>query len=299
MVKEQDLRRALPLLARTGLPLLVHAELPGPVEAATEGLKNENWTRYSTYLQSRPDEAEVSAIQLMLSLCREFRFRLHIVHLATAAGLEPLQGARAEGLPVTVETCPHYLHLHAETIADGATQCKCAPPIRRRANRERLWQGLNDGIIDLVATDHSPCPPAMKRRDEGNFQTAWGGIASLSMALPVMWTEARQRGFDLTDIVRWMAEQPARLAGCHPHKGRIAPNYDADLVVFDPDAEFTVTEDRLHHRHPVSPYLGEKLRGIVRRTYVRSHLVFQDGEYPGQPRGQEFRRGSFISDWAS
>ena len=292
MVSEADLREFLPHVARSGLPLLVHAELPGPVNAATEQLQAADWTRYATYLQSRPDEAEMAAIQLMITLCREYGFHLHIVHLATARGLELLQAARAEGLPITVETCPHYLHLTAETIPDGATQCKCAPPIRDHANREQLWQGLRDGIIDLVATDHSPCPPSMKRMDEGNFQTAWGGIASLSMALPIMWTEARQRGFALTDIARWMAEQPAKLAGCQAHKGQISPGYDADLLVFDPEAEFQVTSDRLHHRHAVSSYLGETLRGVVKRTYVRGKLVFEDGEFPGRPSGREFAPAS-------
>lgn len=290
MVTEEDLRKALPHVASTGLPLLVHAELPGPLEAAAKRLSAADWARYQTYLQSRPDEAELAAIALMLSLCRKYRFRLHVVHLSTASGLEILRAARAEGLPVTVETCPHYLHLEAETIADGATPCKCAPPVRGRANRELLWQGLRDGVIDMVVTDHSPCPPAMKRMREGNFQTAWGGIASLSMALPLMWTEARRRGFALPDVVRWMAEQPARLAGCDPRKGQIAVGHDADFVVFDPEAEFTVTEDRLHHRHPVSPYLGERLQGNVRRTYLRGQLVFQDGEFYGECRGREFRQ---------
>jgi allantoinase len=162
MVGEPELRTVLPYLAQTGLPLLVHAELPAPVDAATQNLRNEDWTRYATYWQSRPDEAELAAIRLMLSLCREYRFRLHIVHLATGLALEELRRARSEGLPVSVETCPHYLHLEAETIADGATLCKCAPPIRSRANREQLWQGLRDGVIDLLVTDHSPCHPEMK-----------------------------------------------------------------------------------------------------------------------------------------
>ncbi len=287
MVDEADLRTALPHLARTGLPLLVHAELAGPVDAATERLANADWRTYATYLQSRPDEAELSAIRMMLSLCREYGFRLHIVHLASAQALPELRAARSEGLPVTVETCPHYLHLEAETIPDGATLYKCAPPIRSRANREALWQGLRDGIIDLVVTDHSPCPPAMKQLDKGNFKTAWGGIASLSVALAVMWTEASQRGLSLTDIARWMAEGPARLAGCHSRKGRIAAGYDADLVVFDPEANFKVTPERLHYRHPVSPYLGETLRGVVKATYLRGQPVFVDGTFPGESRGRE------------
>jgi allantoinase len=289
-VGEAELRAALPHLARTGLPLLVHAELPGPIDAATDRLRDRDWTRYATYLQSRPDEAELAAIRFMLSLCREYGFPLHIVHLATGLALEQLRAARAAGLPVSVETCPHYLYLEAEKIPDGATICKCAPPIRGRVNREQLWQGLRDGIIDLVVTDHSPCPPEMKRVGEGNFLNAWGGIASLSMALPVMWTEACRRGFTLTDLARWMALQPARLAGCGARKGQIAAGYDADLVVFDPEAEFTVTEDRLHHRHRVSPYLGERLRGIVNRTYLRGTVVFDHGRFPGEARGLEFRR---------
>lgn len=223
----------------------------------------------------------------MLSLCREFRFHLHIVHVATGLALETLQTARSQGITVTVETCPHYLHLEAERIPDGAAQFKCAPPIRSRPNRERLWQGLRDGVIDMVVTDHSPCPPAMK---SGDFLTAWGGIASLSLALPLTWTEARSRGFTLRDIARWMAEQPARLAGCGTRKGQIAAGWDADFVVFDPEAEFTVTQDRLHHRHPVSPYLGERLQGVVKQTYLRGQLVFHDGEFSGAARGREFRQ---------
>ncbi len=287
MVTEQQLRSALPHVARTRLPLLVHAELPGPIDQATAALAGADWTRYSTYLQSRPDEAELTAIRLMLSLCREYGFRLHIVHLATSQALEELRAARSEGLPVSVETCPHYLHLTAEKISDGATLNKCAPPIRSRDNRERLWQGLREGTIDLVVTDHSPCPPAMKRLAEGNFHTAWGGIASLSIALPLMWTEARRRGFTLLDLARWMAAEPARLAGCDACKGRLAAGYDADFVVFDPDREFVVTEDKLHYRHPVSPYLGEKLRGVVKATYLRGNPVFAEGEFPGKAEGRE------------
>jgi allantoinase len=288
MVNESELRAALPHVARTGLPLLVHAELPGPVDEATRRLQDDgaNWSRYSTYLQSRPEEAELAAIRLLLSLCRQYKFRLHIVHLSASSALAELSAARAEGLPLSVETCPHYLHFCAEEISDGATLCKCAPPIRSRENRERLWQGLKDGIIDLVATDHSPCPPAM-RLDVRSFKTAWGGIASLSLALPLMWTEASRRGFTLTDLARWMGEAPARLAGCDDRKGRIAKGCDADFVVFEPEAEFVVSEDRLYYRHPVSPYLGEKLRGVVRATYLRGQVVFSDGQFRAEAKGRE------------
>jgi allantoinase len=294
MVTEAELRAALPHVARTGLPLLVHAELPGPIDEATRRLQNNknedvDWRRYSTYLQSRPEEAELAAIRLLLPLCRQYNFRLHIVHLSASSALAELRAARAEGLPVSVETCPHYLHFCAEEIPDGATLCKCAPPIRSRENRERLWQGLKDGVIDLVVTDHSPCPPAMKRLDDGSFKTAWGGIASLSLALPLMWTEASQRGFTLTDLTRWMAEAPARLAGCSARKGRIAEGFDADFVIFEPEAEFVVTEDRLYYRYPVSPYLGNKLRGVVKATYLRGQPVFSEGTFCEKAEGREVR----------
>jgi allantoinase len=289
MVTEANLRAALPHVAKTGLPLLVHAELPDPIERATQTLGDSDWKRYSTYLQSRPDEAELLAIRLMISLCREFKFQLHIVHLSTAQALDELRHARSEGLPISVETCPHYLRLCAETIADGATLSKCAPPIRSRDNCEKLWQALRDGIIDLVVTDHSPCPPEMKRLDEGNFRSAWGGIASLSVALPLMWTEASKRGFTLLDLASWMSAAPAKLAGCDKRKGKIAAGFDADFVVFDPEAEFVVSEDKLHYRHPVSPYLGEPLRGAVKATYLRGNVVFSEGRFSGEPCGREYR----------
>jgi allantoinase len=271
------------------LPLLVHAELPVPIEEAGAQLAHADWSLYETYLKSRPEEAELSAIRMLLSLCREFKFRLHIVHLSASKALPELRAARSEGLPVTVETCPHYLHLFAESIPKGATLFKCAPPIRDRENCEQLWQALRDGTIDLVATDHSPCPPEMKRLAEGNFRTAWGGIASLSIALPLMHTEASQRGFSLTDIARWMSQAPATLAGCHRRKGRLAAGYDADFVVFDPESAFVVTKKRLHYRHPVSPYLGETLRGEVKATYLRGQQIFSDDTFPGPPTGREYR----------
>jgi allantoinase len=290
MVTERQLESALPHVARTGLPLLVHAELSAPIDAATNNLVDADWSRYQTYLQSRPEEAELSAIDMLLALCRKYNFHLHIVHLSASSALPALRRARAEGLPVTVETCPHYLHLTAETIPNGATLCKCAPPIRSGENRERLWLALKEGDIDFVVTDHSPCPSEMKRLSEGNFKTAWGGIASLSLALPLMYTEAYARGFSLPDIARWMSSAPAKLVGCQTRKGKIAPDYDADFVIFDTEGKFVVTEDRLHYRHSISPYMGETLRGIVKATYLRGALVFEEGKFPGEPAGREFRR---------
>jgi allantoinase len=289
MIDREQLERALPAIAESGLPLLVHAELAGPIERATASLRNTDWRRYATYLASRPDEAELEAIRLMIRLCRRVGFRLHIVHLATAQALPELQAARAEGLPISVETCPHYLHFAAEQIADGSTLLKCAPPIRSVANREALWQGLRDGIIDLVATDHSPCPPAMKCLEDGRFDLAWGGIASLSIALPVMWTGAAQRGFTLQEIARWMSSAPAALAGLSDRAGTLEAGREANFVVFNPEAEFTVTPERLHYRHAISPYMGEMLRGAVEATYLRGEPVYQAGEFIPGPRGCEHR----------
>jgi allantoinase len=184
-----------------------------------------------------------------------------------------LEAARSEGLPISVETCPHYLYFNAESIPPGATEYKCAPPIRGVANQELLWEALRRGTIDLVTTDHSPCPPAMKNRPDGDFSEAWGGISSLSVALPAMWTAASQRGFDIADVVRWMSAAPAALAGLEGHKGRIAPGYDADFVVFDSEAEFEVTPEFLQFRHAVSPYVGQKVRGRVELTIVRGHMT--------------------------
>lgn len=288
-VDEAELRLALPHLARTVLPLLVHAELPEPLERAARDLTGADWRRYETWLRSRPDEAELAAIRLMIRLCREFGFRLHIVHLATARALDDLRQARAEGLPVTVETCPHYLHFAAEEIPDGSTLHKCAPPIRSEENREHLWEALRNGAIDLIASDHSPCPPEMKRVEEGNFATAWGGIASVSVALPVVWTGMRGRGFTLGDLARILSQQPAQLAGLTGTKGRIAEGYDADFVVFEPGEAWTVRPEALRTRHAISPYTGERLYATVTATYLRGKAVFEDGGFADHAEGREIR----------
>ena len=289
MVSEEQLRLALPRVARTELPLLVHAELPDVIETASKGLAGADWRAYQIYLRSRPDRAESAAIELLLQLCREFHFPLHIVHLSSGASLDILRRAKSEGLPVSVETCPHYLYFSAEGIVDGDTLVKCAPPIRAEANREQLWQALREGLIDFIVTDHSPCPPEMKLRGQGSFRSAWGGIASLSVALPVVWTEARRRGFSLRDVARWMSEGPAQLAGCGAYKGKIAAGYQADFVVFDPETSFAVLPESLHFRHPVSPYIGHKLTGIVRQTYLRGRPIFDRGKFAGTPGGREAR----------
>jgi allantoinase len=221
----------------------------------------------------------------MIELSRKHRCRVHIVHLSSVDALPDLKAARAEGLPITVETCPHYLHFTAEDIPDGATLFKCAPPIRSRANRERLWQALLDGHIDLIATDHSPCPPEMKQRGGGSFREVWGGIASLQLGLPVIWTEARQRGISIEQVVRWMSQQPAKLAGLDRRKGAIGVGLDADLAVFDPDTKWQVDAARLQHRHPTTPYAGETLEGVVEMTFIRGEKVYDRGTFAAEPKG--------------
>jgi allantoinase len=288
-VDEADLRLALARLRGTGLPLLAHAEIAGPVDTATQKLNDEgaDWRSYSTFLSSRPDSAEVDAIALLIRLAEEFQTPVHIVHLSSAQALPLLAAARERGVPVTVETCAQYLWFASENIPDGATEFKCAPPIRNTENRETLWKALEDGQIDLVTTDHSPCPLEMKHREPGRFGEAWGGISSLGLALPVMWTAMQQRGLKLESVGEWMAAAPARLAGLAGRKGVIAPGADADFAVFDPEAEWTVTPDDLHFRHKLSPYLGAKLRGRVVETWLRGERIFNVGKFSDEARGRE------------
>ena len=269
-VSEADLRIALPILARRGLPLLVHAESPPALREPAPGA---NPRRYETWLATRPPRAEIDAIALLVALSREFRAHIHIVHLASGEALPLLRAARAEGLAITVETCPHYLTFSAEGIADAATLLKCAPPIRDAANRDALWHGLKDRTIDLIATDHSPCPPSMK--GNGDFLTAWGGIASLGLQLPIIATLAASRGMSLERLGEWLCGAPARLAGL-TDRGVIAPGMRADLVVWRPDAEFAVQPGRLRHRHKQTPYEGLRLRGRVVETYIGGDLVYRE-----------------------
>jgi allantoinase len=276
---EADLAQAMPVLRDLGLPLLAHAELdlgaPAPADPRS----------YEGYLASRPPVWEDAAIDLLVRLCRETRCPVHVVHLSSAGSLPALRRAREEGLPITVETCPHYLCFDAESIPAGATEFKCAPPIRTRENREALWNGLFDGTIDFVITDHSPCVPALKLREEGDFTHAWGGIASLQLGLPAVWTEARRRGADLGRLASWMSERPAAFAGLARSKGRIAPGFDADFVAWDPDAAFRVAPERLFFRHRVSPYMGRDLTGSVRGTWLRGRRVFDGASHLEGPLG--------------
>jgi allantoinase len=263
-VSERELYEAARELAGTGAPLLVHAELPEHLHEP-HGDPHE----YATYLHSRPNAAEDAAIALLLRVCRDTGARIHVVHLSSASALSLIAAARKEALPLTAETTPHYLHFDAESIPDGHTEYKCAPPIREHANREELWTGLANGLIDLVVSDHSPCTPHLKA---GSFIDGWGGIASLQFVLPIVWTNAQRRGFTIKDIARWCSAAPAKLANL-PRKGAIAIGNDADLVVWDPEATFTVTPDLIRHRHKVTPYLGATLRGVVHATWTRGTLA--------------------------
>lgn len=258
-VDERELREAAKELAPTGAPLLVHAEL---AEHLHDGEGDP--ADYATYLHSRPNAAEDAAIELLLRVCRDTGARMHVVHLSSASALEILRRARAEGLPLQAETTPHYLHFEAESVPRGHTEYKCAPPIRERSNRERLWDALREGLVDVVVSDHSPCTPELKR---GGFMEAWGGIASLQFVLPIVWTNAQRRGFAIEDIVRWCSIAPARLAGLSG-KGAIAAGSDADFVVWSPEESFVVTPELIRHRHKVTPYLGAELRGVVKATWV-------------------------------
>ena len=289
-VQEPDLRLALAELAGSGAPLLCHAELPGPIEAAQSLALHLDPRTYAAYVKSRPREAEDLAIALLVSLCRDTRAAIHIVHLSSSGALDSLRRARDEGLPFTAETTPHYLHFAAEDIPDGATPYKCAPPIRERENREKLWAALGEGLLDLVVSDHSPCTPALKKLEAGDFAAAWGGIASLQLGLPVIWSEARRRGKSIADLATWMCEGPAKLARLDQRKGRIAAGLDADLVIWDPEGAHVVQPGELQHRHKITPYAGETLFGTVHTTYLRGEKVYDEGAFPGSSRGRVIRR---------
>ena len=278
---EADLREAMPVLRDAGLPLLAHAELDLG-EAPTLGTDPR---AYASYLRSRPAAWEDAAIALLIRLARETGCAVHVVHLSSAASVDQIARAKADGLHFTAETCPHYLCLEAESVPDGATEYKCAPPIRDHENREALWRGLKDGVIDFVVSDHSPCTPALKGRERGDFAEAWGGIASLQLGLPALWTEASRRGHSLSDVSAWMSTRPAALAGLGRRKGQIAPGFDADLVVWDPEAEVEVDAAQLHFRHKVSPYLGRRLMGRVEATFLRGQLVYDGSGHPAGPVG--------------
>lgn len=290
----EDLRAAAPILAAAGLPLLAHAELVEPLSGDIENHFTRNPQSYLAYLATRPRSWEQKAIEHLIHLCSDTRVSTHIVHLASADALPAIAKARASGLPLTVETCPHYLFFAAEEIPNGQTRYKCAPPLRERENRERLWQGLRDGLIDTIGSDHSPAPPEMKCLDTGDLRKAWGGIASLQLGLSTIWALAQDRDFTLVDIVRWMSRDPAELVGLSHRKGSLAPGFDADIVVFDPDASWLVQGDKLLHRHKITPYDGHVLAGRVQATYLRGQKIFGDTGVSPTPTGKVLLRSKGV-----
>jgi allantoinase len=304
-VTEADLRMAMPVLTKLDAVLIVHAEVPGPIsrtgipacpseQSATAAQnsvlpispdKNVCPTRYETFLASRPRAAEDEAVELMIRLSREFGTRIHIVHHSSADSLPLLRDAKSAGVKITAETCPHYLTFAAEEIPDGATEYKCCPPIRERENREQLWQALANKTIDMIVSDHSPCPPEMKLRETGDFLAAWGGISSLQLRLSSVWTEAQSRGFSIPDLARLLCSAPAALVGLSGRKGSIQVGYDADLVVWNPGKQFTVDGEKLHHRHKLTPYNGRVLSGVVEKTFLRGRKIYDGGEFIAEPAG--------------
>lgn len=284
-VTKSNLLEAMPEIANQDSVLLVHAEVPEPIENAAENLKNSNSKKYQTFLKSRPRESENKAIELMIRLCRETGARVHIVHHSSSDALSLLKAARDEDLPITVETCPHYLTFAAEEIPDGATHFKCCPPVRERENREKLWAALAEGVIDMIVSDHSPCTPALKLAETGDFLEAWGGIAALQFSLPVMWTGLHARGFGLRELTRWMSGAPAKLAGLDKRKGRLARGYDADIVIWHPEKQFQVVPEIIEFRHKLTPYSGMNLRGVVEAAYVRGTKVYEQGRFSANASG--------------
>ncbi len=302
-VTEDDLRVAMPELSRLGAMLIVHAELPGPMSGTgipgchTATDKNVCPTDYDAFLKSRPRSMENEAIEMMIRLSREFGTRVHIVHLSSSDALPLLREAQTAGVKITAETCPHYLHFAAETIPERATEFKCCPPIRESENREKLWQGLADGTIEMVVSDHSPCPARMKVRDTGDFMAAWGGIASLQLRLPVTWTEAHRRGFSLRELTNWLCTNPARQVSLDSRKGTIAAGCDADITICDPNREFVVDAEHLEHRHKLTPYHGELLSGVVEKTFLRGKKIYDESHkeaQEAQEAQEQLGKGEFI-----
>jgi allantoinase len=283
------LEQALDAMRGSGAPLLVHAELPGPIEQAQKNLPPAPRS-YGRYVRSRPAAAENEAIDLVYRLSAKSGTHAHIVHLSSSGGLERLRQARDSGVPLTAETTPHYLYFEAERIPDGQPAFKCAPPIREHNNREQLWKGVREGLLTAIVSDHSPCSPDLKHLRDGNVERAWGGIASLQFGLPIVWTEGRRRGLGLEDLAALMSSGPATLAGLGERKGKLATGFDADFVIWDPEHRFRVTPDIVLHRHKVTPYAGEELSGTVKATYLRGAKVWEDGREVGRVRGKWLRR---------
>ena len=279
-----DLKIGMPIIAKHNIPLLAHCELdelhPG-IEAFEK-----NPTSYKAFLDSRPKTWEDKAIELMIPLCEAFNCHVHIVHLSSANSIEQIKIAKAKDLPLTVETCPHYLYFCAEEIPNGNTLFKCTPPIRERENNEKLWKAIKDGTIDFIVTDHSPATPELKKIESGNLKQAWGGIAGIQFSLPIIWTAAKKRGFTINQIADLMSSNIAEFIGYGATKGKLKKGYDADIVVWDPEQKFIVEKDAIHYRHKITPYIGQELYGVVKQTYVAGKKVYENGKFISLPQGK-------------
>lgn len=271
------LRKALLILKKYNRPLLVHCE----VDSIHNDLKllEEKPQSYLAYLKSRPKSWENNAIKLVIDLCRETGGHVHIVHVSSAESLVQIKNAKKEGLPLTAETAQHYLFFNAEEIPDGATSYKCAPPIREMKNNNELWDALSSGVLDFIATDHSPAPPELKEIESGNFKKAWGGIAGLQFALSSTWTKSRERNIPLQQILKWLCENPAKFIQLEKSKGKIEPGFDADLAVWNPDKTFIVEKKNIYHRHKITPYLDKELYGEIKQTFINGKKVFDRGSF--------------------
>ena len=297
-VDAEHLKQVMRKIGKYKLPLLVHAELRDnytePYVLQTKPIGKS----YSRFLASRPKRWENNAIKLLIALASSNNdegifTKLHIVHLSSSDALSLIREGKDKGLCISAETCPHYLHLFSEAIPDGNCIFKCCPPIRDSENREHLWSGLADGTIDFIVSDHSPSPPELKLLESGDLENAWGGISSLQFGLPLSWTEARNRGFGLSKVVEWMSINPAKFCGLGKRKGRLAPSFDADFVVFDEHAEYVIEEQNILYRHKLSPYIGSRVTGMVEKTFLRGNLVYSNGEIIGSPRGQTLMNQNF------
>ncbi len=279
-VSETDLKSALSILASYDLPLLVHAELEDHSD------HDKDLYTYESYMATRPKSWENNAIKLLIELCKEYQTPIHIVHLSSSEALDDITQARREGLLISAETCPHYLHFISEKITDGDTRFKCAPPIRDKENKKQLWEGLRSGTIDFITSDHSPCLPELKKLSEGKFDLAWGGISSLQFSLPIIWTECIDQGLSFGQLANWMSNNPAKFVGIDHYKGQISAGYDADLVCWNPDESFVVEPTMINFKNKITPYEGEKLFGIVKRTYLRGNTIFDRGQFMNGPLGK-------------
>jgi len=284
---EADIRKAIPILKKGKVPYLMHAELD--FSEISAGKASTDFRKYETYLNSRPRAMENNAIELMARLAGETNAHLHVVHLSSTDRLDLIESVRAKKIPLSVETCHHYLCFCSEEISDGRTEFKCAPPIRERENREKLWQGLKSGTIDFAVSDHSPCTPILKKQDTGDFMAAWGGIAGLQLSLSVFHTEATARGVSLPQIAHYLSTAPARFVGLS-QKGEIAVKKHADFAIFNPAEKFVVKPELIAHRHEVTPYMGRELAGAVTATWLRGQRIFGLGA-SATPSGQPLLRG--------